>query len=174
MDTGLKTKFNYQTRLFSLIIVFMWILTFAFFTLQYTREKEYKVETINNELQMLNMRVLNSIESRDSIDMAHINRVIDADSVRLTVIDMAGNVLYDNSHSGEMDNHLDRVEMKAALANGDGYTIRRRSDTDSNEYFYSATRGDSVVVRTALPYNKELTDYFRVDTVYMWVIIWWR
>ena len=97
MDTGLKTKFNYQTRLFSLIIVFMWILTFAFFTLQYTREKEYKVETINNELQMLNMRVLNSIESRDSIDMAHINRVIDADSVRLTVIDMAGNVLYDNS-----------------------------------------------------------------------------
>ena len=171
MDTGLKTKFNYQTRLFSLIIVFMWILTFAFFTLQYTREKEYKVETINNELQMLNMRVLNSIESRDSIDMAHINRVIDADSVRLTVIDMAGNVLYDNSHSGEMDNHLDRVEMKAALANGDGYTIRRRSDTDSNEYFYSATRGDSVVVRTALPYNKELTDYFRVDTVYMWVII---
>ena len=171
MDTGLKTKFNYQTRLFSLIIVFMWILTFAFFTLQYTREKEYKVETINNELQMLNMRVLNSIESRDSIDMAHISRVIDADSVRLTVIDMAGNVLYDNSHSGEMDNHLDRVEMKAALANGDGYTIRRRSDTDSNEYFYSATRGDSVVVRTALPYNKELTDYFRVDTVYMWVII---
>ncbi len=172
MDTALKTKFNYQTRLFFLIIVFTWILTFAFFMLQYTREKEYKVDTINTELQMTNIKILHNIETHGNrIDEGFIDEVASLDSIRVTVINLAGDVLYDNSHSGEMDNHIDRMEVREALDNGEGYTIRRMSETDSNEYFYSATRGDSLVVRSALPYSKALADYFQVDSVYMWVII---
>ena len=172
MDTALKTKFNYQTRLFFLIIVFTWILTFAFFMLQYTREKEYKVDTINTELQMTNIKILHKIETHGNrIDEGFIDEVASLDSIRVTVINLAGDVLYDNSHSGEMDNHIGRMEVREALDNGEGYTIRRMSETDSNEYFYSATRGDSLVVRSALPYSKALADYFQVDSVYMWVII---
>lgn len=172
MDTALKTKFNYQTRLFFLIIVFTWILTFAFFMLQYTREKEYKVDTINTELQMTNIKILHNIETHGNrIDEGFIDEVASLDSIRVTVINLAGDVLYDNSHSGEMDNHIGRMEVREALDNGEGYTIRRMSETDSNEYFYSATRGDSLVVRSALPYSKALADYFQVDSVYMWVII---
>ncbi len=172
MDTGLKTKFNYQTRLFFLIIVFTWILTFAFFTLQYTREKEYKVETLNTELQMMNIKMLHNIESHGyKVNEDYINDIAALDSVRITVIDLKGNVMYDNSHSGEMENHLSRTEVREALDKGEGYTIRRLSETDRNEYFYSATRGDSIVVRSALPYSKALADYFQVDSVYMWVII---
>lgn len=172
MDTALKTKFNYQTRLFFLIIVFTWILTFAFFMLQYTREKEYKVDTINTELQMTNIKILHNIETHGNrIDEEFIDEVASLDSIRVTVINLAGDVLYDNSHSGEMDNHIDRMEVREALDNGEGYTIRRMSETDRNEYFYSATRGDSLVVRSALPYSKALADYFQVDSVYMWVII---
>ena len=172
MDTALKTKFNYQTRLFFLIIVFTWILTFAFFMLQYTREKEYKVDTINTELQMTNIKILHNIETHGNrIDDGFIDEVASLDSIRVTVINLAGDVLYDNSHRGEMDNHIGRMEVREALDNGEGYTIRRMSETDSNEYFYSATRGDSLVVRSALPYSKALADYFQVDSVYMWVII---
>lgn len=172
MDTGLKTKFNYQTRLFFLIIVFTWILTFAFFILQYTREKGYKVETLNTELQMMNIKMLHNIESHNyHIDKDFINDITALDSVRVTIIALNGHVLYDNSHNGEMENHLGRMEIREAIDNREGYTIRRLSDTDKNEYFYSATRGDSIVVRTALPYNKKLSDYFQVDSVYMWVII---
>lgn len=172
MDTALKTKFNYQTRLFFLIIVFTWILTFAFFMLQYTREKEYKVDTINTELQMTNIKILHNIETHGNrIDEGFIDEVASLDSIRVTVINLAGDVLYDNSHRGEMDNHIGRMEVREALDNGEGYTIRRMSETDSNEYFYSATRGDSLVVRSALPYSKALADYFQVDSVYMWVII---
>ena len=173
MDTGLKTKFNYQTRLFFLIIVFTWILTFAFFTLQYTREKEYKVDTLNTELQMMNLKILYNIESHGyHIDEDFINDISALDSVRVTVIGLDGDVKYDNSHDGSaMENHIGRMEIREALDKGEGYTIRRRSETDRNEYFYSATRGDSLVVRTALPYSKALADYFQVDSVYMWVII---
>ena len=172
MDTALKTKFNYQTRLFFLIIVFTWILTFAFFMLQYTREKEYKVDTVNTELQMTNIKILHNIETHGNrIDEGFIDEVASPDSIRVTVINLVGDVLYDNSHSGEMENHIGRMEVREALDNGEGYTIRRMSETDSNEYFYSATRGDSLVVRSALPYSKALADYFQVDSVYMWVII---
>ena len=173
MDTGLKTKYNYQTRLFFLIIVFTWILTFAFFTLQYTREKEYKVDTLNTELQMMNLKILYNIESHGyHIDEDFINDISALDSVRVTVIGLDGDVKYDNSHDGSaMENHIGRMEIREALDKGEGYTIRRRSETDRNEYFYSATRGDSLVVRTALPYSKALADYFQVDSVYMWVII---
>ena len=94
MDTGLKTKFNYQTRLFFLIIVFTWILTFAFFTLQYTREKEYKVDTLNTELQMMNLKILYNIESHGyHIDEDFINDIAALDSVRVTVIDLKGDVM---------------------------------------------------------------------------------
>ena len=172
MDTGLKTKFNYQTRLFFLIIVFTWILTFAFFMLQYTREREYKVDVLNTELQMMNIKLLHNIESHgNKIDEEYINTIAAADSVRVTVIGLNGDVLYDNSHDGSMENHKGRMEIKEAIDNGAGYTIRRVSETDKNEYFYSATRGDSIVVRTALPYSKALVNYFQIDSVYMWVII---
>ena len=99
-----KIKFNYQTRLFFLVVVFTCILTFAFFMLQYTREKEFKVETLNANLQMLNLRILNEIERNDNkVDKRYIDKVSHEDSVRITVIDFNGNVLFDNSHDGEME-----------------------------------------------------------------------
>ena len=61
-----KNSFNYQTRLFLLIVVFTWVLTFAFFMLQYTREKEYKADTLNAQLQVYNRELLRAIE-RDSL-----------------------------------------------------------------------------------------------------------
>ena len=167
-----KIKFNYQTRLFFLVVVFTCILTFAFFMLQYTREKEFKVETLNANLQMLNLRILNEIERKDNkVDKRYIDKVSHEDSVRITVIDFNGNVLFDNSDDGEMENHIGLMEIQGALDNGSGYTIIRKSETNSTEYFYSATRGDSLVVRSALPYNESLTAYFRIDSIYMWIIV---
>ena len=47
-------KRGYQSRLFLLITCFTWVLTFAFFVLQYTREREFKIENLHSQLQMLN------------------------------------------------------------------------------------------------------------------------
>ena len=35
---GLKRMINYQTRIFLVIAVFTWVITCAFFAVQYTRE----------------------------------------------------------------------------------------------------------------------------------------
>ena len=43
------------------------------------------------------------------------------------------------------------------------YHIGRQSASDGREYFYSATRGERVIVRTAIPYSSSLRELLRAD-----------
>jgi two-component system phosphate regulon sensor histidine kinase PhoR len=72
--------------------------------------------------------------------------------VRFTLIDNNGVVLYDNEQkSGE--NHKDRVEVKEALENGDGYS-KRYSDTLKSDLIYCATRVDkNFIIRSSVSIN---------------------
>lgn len=81
--------------------------------------------------------------------------------IRLTFIDTGGNVLADSAEGAgyvEMENHLDREEVKEAVLNGSG-TDRRESSTVGTEFLYAADmleyRGDKVLVtRVALEIDK--------------------
>lgn len=72
------------------------------------------------------------------------------EDLRISWISSDGEVLFD-SHLGEdtvgdMENHLERDEIKAALEHGEGYSVRY-SDTVSSRTLYYATRlsGGSVI-----------------------------
>ena len=56
------------------------------------------------------------------------------------------------------------------MAEGRGYDMRRTSKTTGVSYFYSATlfQPDGYIIRTALPYNLNLTNYLAVDSHYIW------
>jgi len=162
MDTVSKPSISVQTRLFLLIVIFTWVLTAAFFAMQYAREKEYKVQLLDTRLQAVNNNVLEVLD--DSVtSTAVLARLDHPDSVRLSLIDINGRVLYDNTGHEISANHSDRPEIRAAMTNGHGYTVRRLSSTIDHEYFYSATRGDSIIVRTALPYNHSLASMLQAD-----------
>ena len=166
-----RNSINYQTRLFLLIVMFTWVLTFAFFMLQYTREKEYKADTLNAQLQVYNRELLRAIE-RDSLqNFATVTKDFRADSMRVTIVDMNGHVLYDSNGDMNYSNHSSRHEISDAAETGVGYTISRLSETDSRYYFYSATRGKSLIVRSALAYNSSLYDNLKIDSVYIWLIL---
>ena len=161
-------RMNYQMRLFLLIIIFTWILTFSFFTLQYTREREYKIETLNTELQLINNQIITKFDSKDSTslsnafkDILNINK-----NLRLSIMDTDGNVLYDSYDNGISENHKSRKEFIDALKHGTGYTVRRMSAVNNGEYyFYSATKHDDYIIRSALPYNNSLLQLLHVDTI---------
>lgn len=171
MAMGSKRKgSSYQTRLFWLITCFTWILTFAFFVLQYTREKEFKIETQHARLQMLNNEILNQLQSVDR-EMWETQRTTSGDSVRITLIDFSGNILFDTDTDATMKNHSDRKEFTDAMLMGEGYTVRRLSDSMNKVYFYSATKGDSLVVRSAIPYSDSLLQTLQADKVYSLIII---
>ncbi|MGN7471040.1 two-component system histidine kinase PnpS [Brevibacillus sp. SAFN-007a] len=89
-------------------------------------------------------------------------QVAPSDEVRLTIINLEGEVLYDNSsHANEMENHHDRPEMLAAL-NGETGISRRFSETLGYDMMYVAVpveQGARIVgaVRSAMS-MKDITD----------------
>ena len=79
---------------------------------------------------------------------------LDTSDRRVTWIAADGTVLYDSrSDSGVMENHLEREEVKAALATGSG-TSFRYSDTLMERYIYTAQRlSDGTVLRLSAAQN---------------------
>ncbi len=73
---------------------------------------------------------------------------LDAKDYRITWIDSDGTVLYDNeANTDEMENHLEREEIREALAEGYGESVRY-SNTLSDKQLYSAIRlSDGSVLR---------------------------
>lgn len=74
-----------------------------------------------------------------------------ADSYRITWIDQGGNVLYDNEADSEnMENHLEREEVRQALETGYGESVRY-SSTLSERQLYAAKRlPDGSILRLSI------------------------
>jgi len=91
------------------------------------------------------------------------------DRVRISVIDSIGRIVYDNSlDSLPGTNHLDRMEIADAVRHGEGYTIRRHSESTGMTYFYSARKGSRYIVRTAVPYDVSLHQLLAADYGFLW------
>lgn len=78
-----------------------------------------------------------------------------AEKIRITVVKADGSVLADSEHSpAEMENHINRPEIREAQSKGTG-AARRRSDTVGREFLYVARkaklRGAAVFIRVAAP-----------------------
>ena len=60
-------------------------------------------------------------------------------------------LFYDSypSHNNQMENHLNRPEVQKAIKHGNGYDVRRTSETTGVPYFYSATHYKDYIVRSA-------------------------
>ncbi len=167
---ALKIKFNYRTKLFLIVNVFFWLLVVAFITIQYTRERDYKVSLLDTRLQVYNDIILKKYQEDRNLSDPIIDQILRDDDLRVTIIDHSGNVLYD-SYDKNLENHKDRPEFQKALKDGRGNMIRRFSETDKRYYFYSATSGVGIVVRTALPYDLELRSVLQGDMNYIWVVL---
>lgn len=83
---------------------------------------------------------------------------LDTQSYRITWIGADGTVLFDSdSDAGTMENHLEREEVKQAMASGFGHSSRY-SSTLMERLLYSAQRlDDGSVIRLAITQNSVLT-----------------
>ena len=183
MDTALKPNkerrfLSYSKRLFLSVISLFLIFAGCFIAYQYQREKEYKVELLDVQLQDCNDRLHRELHLlpdslwRQAIE-GYIVRYINED-MRVTIIDRQGVVLFDNYRPGYplgLENHLNRPEIQKAMSLGKGHDVRRTSETTGIPYFYSATAYDDCIVRSALPYTVNLINNLSVDPHYLWFTI---
>ena len=167
-----ETKKSHHKRLFLQLIAFSWAMVLCFVGYQYIREKEYKSEFLNAQLQQYNRHLLATVEEGEPYEEYIATHDKPFEELRISIITLTGAVVYDNIIPlDSLDNHRGRPEVVDALTKGVGYNISRQSTSDGREYFYSATRGERVVVRTAIPYSSTLQDLLEADWSFLVVMI---
>ncbi len=156
-----------------LVVLMLFALLFIFF--QQSREKKYRIEILNTQLQDYNNQLDESLRSRGELTKPWLDSFLAShpkDDLRLTIVMKDGRVVYDNLYGdvSQLPSHKNRKEVAAALSRGSGYDINRLSETLGEDYFYSATffpKG-GYVIRTALPYNTNLIARLEADHLFLW------
>uniref|UniRef100_UPI0040251CD0 sensor histidine kinase n=1 Tax=Prevotella sp. TaxID=59823 RepID=UPI0040251CD0 len=178
---------------FSVLTVFF-VFAVSFIVFQQSREKQFKINTLTlklanyNELLMEDLLLSNSqgILLSDSVDMVDSVRVAEAKlqefvreheskDLRVTLVKPDGRVVFDNMSKNyrHFANHAKREEIAEALKVGQGTSVERQSKTLKQDYFYVASYFPKaqLIVRTALPYNDDLTKSLQADQHYIWFAI---
>lgn len=130
---------------------------------EYRREHAFRVDILHSQLQLNNYQVSSFQHPRS----------VGESAIRVTVTDTLGNVLFDTEEKdvSHMGNHLKREEIQSALRTGSGYAIKRASETNREEYFYSATRFGDRIVRSSVPYSAELTSSLEHDYTFLYYTV---
>ena len=172
MATALRSKSFQRNLLLSIGGVFL-LFAICFSVYQYQREKEYKIDILHSRLQMYNYEMVQTL-GEDSLTNSLLFRDYVArhlmEGLRVSVIDLKGRVILDSydTNVDSLGNHLQRTEIEQALHVGNGYDIKRMSQSTHETYFYSATRFGDVIVRAAVPYSTELTRSLQADNTYIY------
>lgn len=99
---------------------------------------------INNEI------IISLLKNQDITKSGLIDKKINENEIRITLINKYGNVLYDSSVSTEtLDNHNKRQEVVEAREKGEGSSIRYSDSTKSNMMYLATLFGDGYIVRTS-------------------------
>ena len=114
-------------------LIFIMSVSYNYFSGVQLKQLKTEAELASQGVSMSGLDYLNSLEATD---------------YRITWIDADGTVLFDNAvNVNEMENHLERDEIKEAISDGYGESVRY-SNTLSDKQLYSAIRlSDGSVLR---------------------------
>lgn len=142
---------------------------------QQNRERQYRYQLLESRLRCYADMAAGSLAKEDAPQASggriSLPAVFPSD-LRLTVISRRGAVRFesDGAEPSAMGNHLDRPEVKMALAHGEGSDIRQ-SATAGRPFFYYAKSYGGFVVRTALPYDDQVRDFMKADNIFLWFVL---
>lgn len=175
------TKFSYRILPFSqrlfLSVIFLFLgYAVCFMLFQYKREKAYKIELLNTQLQNYNNQLCDFLADHHGVNPDSMQSYVTTHmmpNLRVTLIEPSGKVVYDNTNANwkNFANHSSRKEVQDALMYGSGYSISRQSESiQGEEYFYSARYYPPyrIIIRSALPYNLSLAEHLQADSGYLW------
>ena len=95
--------------------------------------------------------------------------------LRVTIISASdGKILFESQKDKEAEvassNHLNRPEIKSALTNGIGYSMRYSQSIQEN-YFYSAKRYGDWVIRSSLPFERETLSILNPNNEFIYFML---
>ena len=164
----------FSKRLFLSVILLFVIFATCFLVFQYQREKAYKSDLLNMQLQNYNNRMYDFITSCKSLDTDSLQQYVVTHiipDIRVTIITTQGKVIYDNIQPdvSKFENHRTRKEVQDALMYGSGYDINRISASiEGQEYFYSANNIDGYIYRCAILYGPYVKNTLKVNKEFIY------
>ena len=90
---------SFNKKLFLSVISLFIAFAICFMAFQYRREKEYKIELLNTQLQNYNDRLNDFLRGRDTLNIQQLNDYVcehTFEDLRVTLINKNGTVIYDN------------------------------------------------------------------------------
>ena len=170
MDSEIKV--SYHRRVLIFFLGFLWAIVICFIGFQYLREKQYKSDFLSAQLQLYNRNLLYQVDEGLQLQQYIDSHEKPFEELRITIVSLNGAVVYDNKISlDSLNNHRYRPEIEEAIKKGSGYHIGRHSESDGRLYFYSATKGERAIVRTAIPYSSDLKELLRADWTFLVLMI---
>jgi len=170
-------RFSFQRKLFTYFFTLFLLYTLVILMFQYSREKRFRINQLNNSLYTISELTNNFIHT-NSIHLSKNYQLLDSlikilpqQDVRLTIVNNDGTVLYDNSGVDirQMENHKSRPEIQKSLYSEFGANIRKSATTGVDYYYYSRFY-EHFFIRTAVVYNIRVINLLKADKLFWFFI----
>lgn len=168
-------KLRFKQRLFLYFTLIFSVFTVWIYFFERAHDQKIKTEALGEKLDIYAQLIVKKIYPSFSLfpkkSMDSLQEML-PDHLRITLIDLQGKVLYDNSIEtyNKLENHLHRPEIEEAKQNGKGNNIRV-SASNQEKYFYFARKEGNFFVRVALPYDIETRSALQPDGGFFYFLI---
>lgn len=168
-------KLSYKQQLFTYLFIIFSLFTVCIIVVEQREEVKQRTGGLEDRLDSYAEMIHSYIEkhqlSNTSIaEVLNIAEIMPMD-IRVSIIDNEGKVSFDKdiSNASNLDNHLNRPEIRSALYQGKGSDIRLSTSTQQ-EYLYYAKHYKDYYVRVALPYNIQTQSLLKADNMFIYIV----